>query len=86
MSKQLPIEEIAELWKMNDPRKGILEFGFKAGEGPEIPKDKPEWMLKFSRTWPDPSGPVIFMFTLKEGFEQEAIDFLYNDTDSHAKG
>lgn len=72
-------KEVAEVWKMNDPRKGILEFGFKAGEGPKLPENKPEWMLNFSRTWPNPSGPVIMMFTLKPGYEQEAIDFLYNN-------
>lgn len=72
-------ENVAEIWKMNDPRKGIMEFGYKAGEGPKITKQRPEWMLNFSRSWPSPNGPIIFQFTLKEGHEQDAIDFLYND-------
>lgn len=72
-------KEIVEVWKMNDPRKGILEFGYKMNDTPKLPKKKPHWMINFARTWPNPSGPIIFTFTLKEGYEQQAIDFLYND-------
>lgn len=71
---ELNKEDVAEIWKMIDPRKGTFEFGFKAGEAPPLTEKRPHWMLKFSRTWPNPSGPIIFLFTLKEGYDQG-----YND-------
>lgn len=81
MSK-LSKDDIAELWKMNDPSKGVFEVGFKAGEGPTLPKERPHWMLNFSRSWATPASPVLIQFTLKEGYEQEAFDFLYNNNEN----